>query len=113
MFAGPCKAICLKHCMDKVDAVIDTSLTPADGKRVQQLLYKYSDVFDETLSHTTLTTHKILTERVHVLLGISVRYTMLHRIMNFSVNYTHIVLSRIIALLRSLSQNFHGAGCER
>ena len=47
--------------MDKVDAVMDTSLTPDDRKRVQQLFYKYSDVFDETLSHTTPTTPKINT----------------------------------------------------
>ena len=50
-----------KTFMDKVNAVIDTSLTPDDRECVQQLLHKYSDVFDKTLSHTTLTTHKINT----------------------------------------------------
>ena len=50
-----------KTFIDKVNAVIDTSLTSDDRKRVQRLLCKYSDVFDETLSHTTITTHKINT----------------------------------------------------
>ena len=47
-----------KTFIDKVNAVIDTSLTSDDRERVQRLLCKYSDVFDETLSHTTITTHK-------------------------------------------------------
>lgn len=46
---------------DKVNAVIDTSPTSDKGGRAQHLLYKFSDVFDATLSHTTLTTHKINT----------------------------------------------------
>ena len=37
------------------------SLTSDDRERVQRLLCKYSDVFDETLSHTTITTHKVNT----------------------------------------------------
>ena len=50
-----------KTFIDKVNAVIDTSLTSDDRERVQRLLCKYSDVFGETLSHTTITTHKINT----------------------------------------------------
>ena len=52
-----------KTFIDKVNAVIDTSLTSDDRESVQRLLCKYSDVFafDETLSHTTITTHQINT----------------------------------------------------
>lgn len=48
-----------KTFIDKVNPVIDSSLTPDDRERVQRLLYKYSDVFDEKLGHTTLVSHKI------------------------------------------------------
>ena len=50
-----------KTFIDKLNAVIETSLTSDDRKRVQRLSCKYSYVFDETLSHTTITTHKINT----------------------------------------------------
>ena len=46
---------------DKVNAVIDNSLTSVDRERVQRLLHKYLDVFDEKLGHTTSVTHKINT----------------------------------------------------
>ena len=49
----------LKTFTDKVDSVIDTLLVNGDKERVQDLLNKFSDVFDESLGHTTLLTHKI------------------------------------------------------
>ncbi len=36
-------------------------ITLAEKERVQRLLSKYSDVFDDNLGHTTLVTHKIET----------------------------------------------------
>lgn len=50
-----------KTFLDKVNAAIDSSLTSGDREHVQSLLYKYSDVFDEKLGHTTSVTHKINT----------------------------------------------------
>ena len=49
----------MKTFTDKVDSVIDTLLVNGDKERVQDLLNKFSDVFDESLGHTTLLTHKI------------------------------------------------------
>ena len=48
-----------KTFLDKVNAVIDSTLTCEDKDRVQRLMYKYSDVFDDKLGHTKLVTHKI------------------------------------------------------
>ncbi len=48
-----------KTFLDNINAVIDNTLTPAEKERVQRLLSKYSDVFDNNLGHTTLITHKI------------------------------------------------------
>ena len=50
-----------KTFIDKVNPVIDSSPTSVDRERVQRLLYKYSDVFEEKLGHTTSVTHKINT----------------------------------------------------
>ena len=48
-----------KTFLDNINAVIDNTLTPAEKERVQRLLSKYSDIFDNNLGHTTLITHKI------------------------------------------------------
>jgi dUTPase len=46
-----------KTFLDKVNAVIDSTPTCEDKERVQRLMYKYSDVFDDKLGHTKLVTH--------------------------------------------------------
>ena len=48
-----------KTFLDKVNAVIDSTPICEYKERVQRLMYKYSDVFDDKLGHTILVTHKI------------------------------------------------------
>ena len=48
-----------EHFSDKVDHVIDDAIHGDDRKRVTQLLYKYADVFNDQLGHTTLVSHNI------------------------------------------------------
>lgn len=56
---GAVQSELLKSFTDKVDSVLDSHLAHDDRERVQRLLYKFLDVFDESLDHTTLLTRKI------------------------------------------------------
>lgn len=46
---------------DKIEPIIDPSLTGDDRVNLKQLLLEFSDVFDERLGHTNILTHEINT----------------------------------------------------
>ena len=57
-----CGAVSTEQLKDQIKAAVEPSLTPTDCKKLGELLSEFSDVFDDSLGHTNVVTHKIHTE---------------------------------------------------